>query len=77
MTDVNKEMIMATEMPTSGQFATVHEFAGLLWGSTYKWEGETLMQYHEHDDNAWQELSMSFEEANAAVNILGYFVKVV
>jgi hypothetical protein len=75
MTDVNKEMIMVTEMPTSGQFATVHEFAGLLWGSTYKWEDDELYCFKEGTDE-WVEVD-SFESEHAATNVLGYFVKVV
>lgn len=70
MTDTT--MTMLDTMPTTGQFATVHEFAGKVWGTTYKWDDETLLVYSQEPDE-WNE-SGDWEETTSAMNILGYFI---
>jgi len=39
-----------SERPATGQFIAIWSYKRIPWCNTYKWEGNKLFQYHEHDD---------------------------
>jgi len=65
-------MNMIETMPTTGQFVVVHEFAGNIWGSTYKFE-DTELSYFEEGTDEWTVVE-DFELHTSAIKILGYIV---
>lgn len=49
-------MTIATVMPKEGQFIATWNYAGVMWCTTYKRQGDELA-VHDHRDDEWSEYS--------------------